>query len=137
MKTRPQSRRSAFTLVEIMMVVMIIGLLAGVAAFTVGDNIGIAKDTRIKSDIQTLQTQLMVYETSNGSAPNNDEGLRALLEKRPRQLMKEIPMDPYGEKYEYLNPGRHNAESYDIFSKGKDRVAGTEDDIGNWKKTSQ
>ncbi len=60
MKTRPHSRRSAFTLVEIMMVVMIIGLLAGVAAFTVGDNIGIAKDTRIKSDIQTLQTQLVV-----------------------------------------------------------------------------
>jgi general secretion pathway protein G len=117
-----------------MMVVMIIGLLAGVAAFTVGDNIGIAKDTRIKSDIQTLQTQLMVYETSNGSAPNNDEGLRALLEKRPRQLMKEIPLDPFGEKYEYLNPGRHNPESYDIFSKGKDRIAGTEDDIGNWKK---
>jgi general secretion pathway protein G len=76
----------------------------------------------------------MVYETSNGSAPNNDEGLRALLEKRPRQLMKEIPVDPFGEKYEYLNPGRHNPESYDIFSKGKDRVVGTEDDIGNWKK---
>ena len=58
------SRRSGFTLIEIMMVVMIIGLLAGVAAYTLGDNLGVAKDTKIKSDLQTIQTQLMVYELS-------------------------------------------------------------------------
>lgn len=127
------SSNAGFTLIEIMMVVMIIGLLAGVAATFLGDNVGVAQDTRIKADIQTISTQLMIYQATNGHAPSSDEGLKALLEKRPRQLMKEIPTDPYGEKYEYVNPGRHNPDGFDLFSKGKDRVAGTEDDIGNWK----
>jgi general secretion pathway protein G len=124
---------SGFTLIEIMMVVMIIGLLAGVAASFLGDNVGVAQDTRIKADIQTISTQLMIYQAQNGHAPSSEEGLKALLEKRPRQLMKEIPTDPYGQKYEYVNPGRHNPDGFDLFSKGKDGVVGTEDDIGNWK----
>lgn len=133
MKRIPLSARSGFTLVEIMMVVMIIGLLAGVAASFLGDNVGVAQDTRIKADIQTISTQLMIYQATNGHAPSTEEGLKVLLEKRPRQLMKEIPTDPYGEKYEYVYPGRHNPDNYDLFSKGKDKVSGTDDDIGNWK----
>jgi general secretion pathway protein G len=133
MKRLPVSANAGFTLIEIMMVVMIIGLLAGVAATFLGDNVGVAQDTRITADIQTISTPLMIYQATNGHAPSSEEGLKALLEKRPRQLMKEIPTDPYGEKYEYVNPGRHNPDGFDLFSKGKDRVAGNEDDIGNWK----
>ena len=142
MQRSTNSLRSGFTLIEIMMVVMIIGLLAGVAAYTLGDNLGVAKDTKIKSDIQTISTQLMVYESMNGFPPSSDQGLKALVQQVSsspaprswRQLLKEIPLDPWGLEYQYVQPGKHNAESYDVFSAGKDRVAGTEDDIGNWRK---
>ncbi len=133
-KRLPVSSQSGFTLIEIMMVVMIIGLLAAVASSFLGDNVGIAKDTRIKADIQTISTQLMIYQATNGNFPSTEEGLKALLEKRPRQLMKEIPVDPYQQAYEYVFPGRHNPDGFDLFSRGQDKVAGSEDDIGNWKR---
>ena len=139
---RRSALRSGFTLIESMMVVMIIGLLAGVAAYNLGDNIGVAKDTKIRSDLQTIQTQLMVYESMNGFPPSSEQGLRALVQQPSsnpaprawRQLLKEVPLDPWGMEYQYVQPGRRNSESYDIFSAGKDRTPGTEDDIGNWKK---
>ena len=142
MQRSTASLRSGFTLIEIMMVVMIIGLLAGVAAYTLGDNLGVAKDTKIKSDIQTIQTQLMVYESMNGFPPSSEQGLKALVQQPSsspsprswRQLLKEVPMDPWGMEYQYAAPGKHNADSYDIFSAGKDRIPGTDDDMGNWKK---
>ena len=142
MKNALQSQRSGFTLIEIMMVVMIIGLLAGVAAYTLGDNLGVAKDTKIKSDIQTIQTQLMVYESMNGFPPSSEQGLKALVQQPAsspsprswRQLLKEVPMDPWGMEYQYAAPGKHNPDGCDIFSAGKDRIPGTDDDIGNWKK---
>ena len=128
--------RSGFTLIEIMMVVMIIGLLAGVAAYTLGDNLGVAKDTKIKSDIQTMQTQLMVYESMNGFPPSTEQGLKALVQQPSsspaprswRQLLKEVPLDPWGMEYQYVSPGRRNASDYEVFSAGKDRIPGTEDD---------
>jgi general secretion pathway protein G len=139
--TRP-SLRSGFTLIEIMMVVMIIGLLAGVAAYNLGDNIGVAKDAKIRADLQAIQTQLMVYESMNGFPPTTEQGLRALVQQpssnpAPRawkQLFKEVPVDPWGMEYQYVQPGRRNPDSYDIFTAGKDRTPGTEDDSGNWKK---
>jgi general secretion pathway protein G len=134
--------RSGFTLIEIMMVVMIIGLLAGLAAYNMGDNIGIAKDTKVSSDLKAIETQLMMYETKNGFLPSTDQGLAAMVSPpnsgpTPRnwsKLMKEVPVDPWGMEYQYVNPGRKNTDSYDLFSAGKDRIAGTADDIGNWKK---
>ena len=137
-----RSNRAGFTLIEIMMVVMIIGLLAGVAAYNLGDNIGVAKDTKIRSDIQTIQTQLMVYESMNGFPPSTEQGLKALVQapgsspapRNWRQLMKEVPLDPWGMEYQYASPGRHNTDSYDIFSAGKDRIPGNDDDQGNWKR---
>ncbi len=137
-----RSSQAGFTLIEIMMVVMIIGLLAGVAAYNMGGNIGVAQDTKIRSDIQTIQTQLMVYESMNGFAPSSEQGLKALVQapssspapRNWRQLMKEVPLDPWGMEYQYVAPGRRNADSYDIFSAGKDRTPGTDDDQGNWKR---
>ena len=73
---------TGFTLLEIMMVVAIIGLLAASAVYMMGDNVGVARDTKVKSDIRTLETQLMVYETQNGFAPSTAQGLKALVEQR-------------------------------------------------------
>ena len=137
-----QSARSGFTLLEIMMVVAIIGLLAASAVYMMGDNLGVAKDTKVKSDIRTLETQLMVYETQNGFAPTTSQGLKALVEqpnsapvpKNWKRLLKEIPTDPWGREYVLINPGKHNTDSYDILSLGKDGTPDTADDIGNWTK---
>ncbi len=134
--------RAGFTLIEIMMVVMIIGLLAGVAAYTLGDNLGVAKETKIKSDLQTISTQLMVYESMNGFTPSSEQGLKALVQQPSsspsprnwRQLLKEVPLDPWGMEYQYVSPGKRNADGYDLFSAGKDRTPGNDDDIGNWRK---
>ena len=137
-----QSSHSGFTLLEIMMVVAIIGLLAASAVYMMGDNLGVAKDTKVKSDIRTLETQLMVYETQNGFAPTTAQGLKALVEqpnsapvpKNWKRLLKEIPTDPWGREYVLINPGKHNTDSYDILSLGKDGTPETADDIGNWTK---
>ncbi len=142
MKRSLRSLRAGFTLIEIMMVVMIIGLLAGVAAYTLGDNLGVAKDTKIKSDLQTISTQLMVYESMNGFPPSSEQGLKALVQQPSsapaprnwRQLLKEVPLDPWGMEYQYTAPGKRNSDGYDLFSAGKDRIPGTEDDMGNWRK---
>jgi general secretion pathway protein G len=135
------TRQAGFTLLEIMMVVAIIGLLAGLAASMV-DNLSIARETKVKSDIQTIATQIMVYESLNGFPPTSEQGLKALVQQPSsapvprnwRQLMKEIPQDPWGMDYQYVTPGRHNGDSYDLFSAGKDRIPNTDDDIGNWRK---
>ena len=137
-----RATRSGFTLLEIMMVVAIIGLLAASAVYMMGDNLGVAKDTKVKSDIRTLETQLMVYETQNGFAPTSAQGLKALVEqpnsapvpKNWKRLLKEIPTDPWGREYVLVNPGKHNPDSYDILSLGKDGAPDTADDIGNWTK---
>ncbi len=142
MKRSLRSLRAGFTLIEIMMVVMIIGLLAVVAAYTLGDNLGVAKDTKIKSDLQTISTQLMVYESMNGFPPSSEQGLKALVQQPSsapaprnwRQLLKEVPLDPWGMEYQYTAPGKRNSDGYDLFSAGKDRIPGTEDDMGNWRK---
>jgi general secretion pathway protein G len=142
MKRSLRSLRAGFTLIEIMMVVMIIGLLAGVAAYTLGDNLGVAKDTKIKSDLQTIATQLMVYESMNGFPPSSEQGLKALVQqpssspapRNGRQVLKEVPLDTWGMEYQYGAPGKRNPDGYDLFSAGKDRIPGTEDDLGNWRK---
>ncbi|MEK0445407.1 MAG: ral secretion pathway protein [Verrucomicrobiota bacterium] len=136
------TKSSAFTLIEIMMVVMIIGLLLGFAVNQLGGNLATAQETKVRADIQTLKTQLTVYEGTNGFPPSTDQGLRALVQQPSssptprnwRKLMDEVPLDPWGREYQYLQPGRRNPDSFDIFSAGKDGTVGTDDDIGNWKK---
>jgi general secretion pathway protein G len=138
--------RSAFTLLEIMLVVMIIALLAGLAVWAIGDNLFIAQETKVKADLNGFATQLMIYQASNGFHPTTEQGLKALVtrpesEPRPRnwrQSLPSLPLDPWGSDYRYLQPGRHNPNGYDLYSAGKDRIPETGDDIGNWQaNTSQ
>jgi general secretion pathway protein G len=142
MKRSLKHSRAAFTMLEIMLVVMIIVLLLGFAINNMRGSIDFAKETRIKGDIQSLGTQLMVYQVTNGFFPSTAQGLKALVSKpesdpRPRswrKLMAEVPQDPFGNEYQYQSPGTHNSDGYDLFSAGADRKPGTADDIGNWTK---
>ena len=133
------NRQSAFTLLEIMLVVSIIVILLGVAISRIGDPGGMVKsEVAVKSDIQGITSQLRLYESINGFLPTTEQGLQALVtqpstEPRPTrwyQLLKKVPKDPYGSNYIYLCPGRKNPNGFDLYPAGPDRKPDTADD--NW-----
>jgi general secretion pathway protein G len=140
MKSLKRNSAAAFTLLEIMLVVMIIALLAGSAIYLMRGNVDQAKYARVDADIQNIITQIQLYETQNGSMPSTEQGLKALVERpggdppprRWRQLMPEVPLDPWGVEYQLRNPGSKSKVGFDLFSSGKDRKPGTDDDLGNW-----
>jgi general secretion pathway protein G len=116
-----KTRQSAFTLLEIMLVVAIIGVLLAAAIYKMSPTLGIAKETRTKGDLQGLRTMLLSYNGSVGSYPDS---LNALV---PR-WMDELPKDAYNSPYVYRYPGRKNPASYDLFSAGPDKIPDTADD---------
>lgn len=137
---RIKKRQSAFTLLEIMLVISIIVVLLGLAISKMGNPTGFAKGVAVRADIQAIGTQLKLYESMNGFLPTTEQGLQALVtqpstEPRPQrwyQLFKEVPKDPFGNNYIYLSPGRKNPTGYDLYSAGQDRKADTaDDDWGN------
>ena len=129
---------AAFTLLEIMLVVGIIVIILGVAVGKLGNTTGVAKDMRVRADIQSISTQLKLYESVNGFLPTTEQGLNALVtppESDPKptrwyQLFKELPQDPWGMSYIYASPGRKNPTGFDLYSAGPDRKPDTADD--NW-----
>ena len=131
-----KKREKAFTLLEIMLVISIIVVLLGVAINKLGNQVGFAKGVAVRADVNAIGTQLKLYESINGFYPTSEQGLQALVtqpssEPRPShwyQLFKEIPKDPWGNIYIYLNPGRKNPNGYDLYSAGPDRKADTSDD---------
>ncbi len=133
---------AAFTLLEIMIVVVIIVLLLGFAISKMGGALDVAKEARVRGDIQSIGTQLMVYQTLNGFLPSTEQGLKALTTKpesepKPRswrKLMDDAPIDAFGHEYHYVQPGVHNPDKYDLFSGGPDGKPSTADDMGNWKQ---
>jgi general secretion pathway protein G len=133
---RIKKRQSAFTLLEIMLVISIIVILLGVAINKLGNTTGMAKGVAVQADIQAISTQLKLYESMNGYLPTTEQGLQALVtqpstEPRPQrwyQLFKEVPKDPWGNNYIYLSPGRKSPTGYDLYSAGPDRKADTADD---------
>ncbi len=120
------SRRSyGFSLIEVMVVVVIIGLLAGAVALKVSGYMETARANRAKSDIATIIDALEAYNLTHSRYPSNDEGLRKLP-------LKNL-LDPWGRPYEYNSPGRDAA--YDVFTYGADAReggTGTNADIGSW-----
>lgn len=141
MKLHP-SKRSAFTLLEIMLVVAIIAMILGAAMVALKGKFEFAQEVKAKADIQGLASSLLVYQSKNGFLPSTEQGLKALItrpdsEPRPRQwtqLVDRMPLDPWGKEYIYVRPGKHNTSSYDLSSAGPDGLPDTDDDICNWEK---
>ena len=117
-----KNRQSAFTLLEIMLVVAIIGVLLAAAIYKMAPTLGIAQETRTRADIQGIRTMLLSYSGTNGSYP---ESLSALV---PR-LMEEVPKDAWNTPYIYRYPGQRNPGGYDLCSAGPDKIPDTADDI--------
>ncbi|MEM1159162.1 MAG: type II secretion system major pseudopilin GspG [Verrucomicrobiota bacterium] len=132
-----------FTLIEIMLVVGIISVLTGAAIFLMSGNVDVAREQRVLTDLQSISTQVKLYEIQNYAPPTTNQGLDALVRKpssppvpaRWKQLMKSVPLDPWGTPYQFRYPGTRNPSGFDLFSWGPDRTE-SEDDIGNWE-TSQ
>jgi len=140
----PAQRRSqGFTLIEIMVVVVILGILAAIVVPRVMDRPDDARITKVKSDIRAMEAALNLYRLDNFVYPTTNQGLQALVE-RPRSspeprnwrsggYIDRLPKDPWGNDYQYLNPGTRG--EIDIFSFGADgRRGGTgiNAEIGNW-----
>ena len=138
-----KARGSAgFTLVEIMVVVVIIGILA---VLIVPRVVGRSDDARIaaaKHDVAALMQSLKLYRLDNGRYPTSEQGLQALVAKPQsspvptnwRPYLDKLPKDPWGNSYQYLNPGVHG--EIDVFSLGADGQAsgsGADSDIGSWQ----
>ncbi len=135
-----RKNQSAFTLLEIMLVVTIIALLLGTAIYKLSGNVEYARANRVAADIQSISTQLKLYESMNGFFPTTEQGLQALVtqpstDPQPQrwyQLFKEMPKDPWNDVYVYASPGRKNPTSYDLYSAGPDHKPDTpDDDWGN------
>ena len=134
----PVTRQSGFTLIELMVVVVILGILAAVVVPRVMDRPEQARIAAAKNNIRALQSALDMYKLDNFRYPSSDQGLRALVEEprtEPRpgnwnRYLDNVPRDPWGNEYLYLQPGKNG--DIDIYSSGPNGRRGDEDDIGNW-----
>ena len=141
LRQRQRHHHSAFTLIEIVIVLTIISILAAGSIYMLKGNVDVAKETRVEGDIQNIATQLQLYEARNLRLPPTGQGLKALVEKptteplpeRWSQLLEAVPKDPWGNAYHYRIPTQKSKRGYDLFSSGKDGIEGNEDDIGNWR----
>ena len=138
-KNLKQYRQHGFTLIEIMVVVVIIGILVAAVAPKILSRPEQARIAKAKLDITNLENALEMYKADNYQYPSTDQGIEALVTKpsgspQPRNYnkggyIKKKPTDPWGKNYEYLNPGLHG--EIDIYSFGPDQIP-SDDDIGNW-----
>ena len=139
-KLKTQNCSRAFTLIELLLVLVILGILAAIVVPKFAGRTDDARNAAAKTQIAGFSTSLDAFEVDTGSYPKGSEGLLDLVQA-PREAtgwkgpyMKEIPLDPWGHPYVYVCPGRNNPSSYDIYSLGTDGREGTEDDITNWSK---
>ena len=137
---RSQSRtNSAFTLIELLIVLVILGVLAAIVVPKFAGRTEQAKTTAASSQISIFGSSLDQFEVDTGSYPKGKNGLNDLVKQpgnaqnwRGPYLKSEIPMDPWGNAYIYECPGKRNPSSYDITSKGPDGQLGSDDDIANY-----
>jgi len=143
---KKMKQNQGFTLLEIIVVVTIIAILAAYIAPKVTGRAGDARISKAKNDIRVLESSLELYKLDNFTFPNTEQGLQSLVSKpsggefkhwRKGGYVKKLSKDPWGNEYQYLNPGSHS--EIDIFSLGADAAPGGNDeaaDIGNWNLDS-
>lgn len=140
---KKQQKISGFTLLEVMVVMVIIGILAALIVPNVMGRLDDAKIVAAKSDIAGLAQALKLYRLDNGRYPSSEQGLQALVVKptteplpqnwKTNGYLDKLPKDPWGHDYKYLQPGVHG--EIDVFTQGADGAPGGEAldaDIGNW-----
>lgn len=136
-----RKKQKGFTLIEVLIVMVILGLLAALVGPRMFGKVGKSKQKAAKSQIALFETTLDTYRLDMGKYPAGDEGLQVLREKPEDSenwdgpyLAKEVPLDPWGNAYVYICPGEHG--EYDIISLGADKNPGGEGedmDIVSWK----
>lgn len=141
-QTRIHKFQRGFTLIEIMVVVIIIGILAAIVAPNVIGRVDDARVTTAKSDIATIAGAMKLYRLDNFSYPRTEDGIEALVTQPNDQAarnwkaggyLERFPKDPWGTPYQYLNPGNHGAlDIYSFGADGKPGGDGFDADIGNW-----
>jgi general secretion pathway protein G len=139
---RRVDREAGFTLIEIMVVVVILGILAALVAPNVISRIDDAQINRAKQDVRAVESALHLYRLDNFRYPSTDQGLEALVNQpadpsirnwKQGGYLDKIPLDPWGAPYEYLYPGQNG--EFDVYTLGADQQPGGEGinaDIGNW-----
>ena len=139
MKRERRERRRGFTLVELLLVVTIIGILAGAVLVNISGQSKRAKIQRAKSDIASVGSAISIYEMEVGDYP---EELQDLVEDPGLDgwggpyLSKKSFADPWGNEYQYSYPASAGGLEYDLYSVGPDGTDGGDDDIGNWEEES-
>ncbi len=144
-----RATKAGFTLIELLVVITVIAILAGVVTPMVFRNVGDAKVSAARSQIEVLGLALDTYYLHVGGYPSTAEGLNVLVTRpsvgqgsgnwRGPYLKKAVPPDPWGRPYLYANPGAANPESYDLSSLGRDGAAGgcgEDADITSWTNGS-
>ena len=141
--TSPARRRArGFTLIELMVVLVIIGVLAALIVPNVLDRADDARVTAARTDVNNLMQALKLYKLDNQRFPTADQGLDALVRKPTsgtvspnwKPYLDKLPADPWGRPYQYLNPGVQG--EIDVFSFGADGQAGGEGkdaEVGSWQ----
>ena len=134
--TIARRQRPGFTLLELVVVIIVLGLLAGIVAPQIIGRLAEAKSTTARTQIELLSVALDGYRLDNGTYPTTEQGLAALRERPTRApipaswrgpyLRKAVPLDPWGRAYLYRSPGERNPGAFDLESLGRDGKVGGE-----------
>jgi len=132
------SRTRGFTLIELIVVIVVLGLLAGLVAPQIFGRVSEAKAVTARTQMELLSAALDGYRLDNGGYPTTGQGLLALVERpamapvpaswRGPYLRKAIPLDPWGRAYIYAAPGQRNPTGFDLSTLGRDGIAGGADE---------
>lgn len=131
-----QTVQRGFSLIEILVVMVIIGILVSLVAPSVLNRVDDARLQKVTADFKAIESALSIYHLDNFTYPSTDQGLQALVTRPDGQpearnwkkggYLKELPMDPWGREYLYLSPGE-NGTQFDIYTLGADGISGGED----------
>ena len=137
------NKHAGFTLIEVIVVLVILGILASIVVPKVVSRTDQAQVVKAKQDLRAMESALQMYRVDNFNYPSTDQGLQALSSKpssgnepknwQPGGYIKKVPKDPWGNEYQYLSPGEKG--DFDIYSLGADGRPGGDNanqDIGNW-----